>query len=183
MRVTGGEAAGIRIECPPGEVRPAMDRMRESLFSIIGALEGLSFLDLFSGSGVVALEAISRGARRAVLVERERQKRPTIEANLERVLRGLDFEPEITVVSIPVERYIQRGRESFDIVYLDPPFDYRHKSELLSRLASSKAVRPGTEVILHYPREERIEAGVMEVTDQRRYGRSCLLFLRVPERL
>lgn len=180
MRVTGGEAAGIRIDCPPGEVRPAMDRMRESLFSILAGLEGISFLDLFSGSGVVALEAISRGARRVTLVERERQKRATIQANLERVLSAVSSEPEVTVVTAPVERYILRAREPFDLIYLDPPFEYRHKSDLLARLARSEAVRAGSRIILHYPREESIEAGALEQTDHRQYGRSCLLFLRMP---
>jgi 16S rRNA (guanine966-N2)-methyltransferase len=61
MRITGGEYRGRIVKCPPGVIRPAMDRMRESLFSILGNLEGKSFLDIFSGSGVVGLEAASRG--------------------------------------------------------------------------------------------------------------------------
>ena len=57
MRITGGKYRGRRIVCPPGVIRPAMDRMRESLFSILGNLEGISFLDLFSGSGLVGEKA------------------------------------------------------------------------------------------------------------------------------
>jgi 16S rRNA (guanine(966)-N(2))-methyltransferase RsmD len=154
-----------------------MDRMRESLFSILGELTGLSFLDLFSGSGVVALEAISRGARRATLVEKDRGKRATIQANLEGVLGSLDFEPVISVVTAPVERYLLRVRDRFDLVYLDPPFDYRHKSDLLRRLSKSGALGKESRIIMHYPGEETIDPGELKVTDERRYGRSRLIFL------
>ncbi|MFW6253274.1 MAG: RsmD family RNA methyltransferase, partial [bacterium] len=62
MRITGGSLRGRVVKVPPGEIRPTMDRMRESMFSILGPLHGRSFLDLFGGSGIVALEAVSRGA-------------------------------------------------------------------------------------------------------------------------
>ncbi len=71
MRITGGTIRGRRVVCPPGVIRPAMDRMRESMFSILGPLDGFSFLDLFTGSGLVGLEAWSRGARPVVLVEKD----------------------------------------------------------------------------------------------------------------
>ena len=82
MRITGGKYCRRNVVCPPGVIRPAMDRMRESLFSILGDLSGLSFLDLFSGSGCVAIEAASRGAEPIHLVEMDRGKRETIEKNL-----------------------------------------------------------------------------------------------------
>ena len=74
MRITGGAYCGRIIELPESsmEIRPAMDRMRESVFAILGDLTGLSFLDLFSGSGIIALEAASRGAHPVVCVERDR---------------------------------------------------------------------------------------------------------------
>jgi 16S rRNA G966 N2-methylase RsmD len=108
MRVTGGEYGGRRIAVPSGEIRPAMDRMRESLFSILtsayGTLEGLSVLDLFSGSGSMALEALSRGARSAVLVERDRGKAAVIRENLAHI------EPaRWKLVIAPAERYVKRA--------------------------------------------------------------------------
>ncbi|MFO7781796.1 MAG: RsmD family RNA methyltransferase, partial [Spirochaetia bacterium] len=109
MRVTGGEYGGRRIDVPPGEIRPAMDRMRESVFSILGSalgsLQGTTVLDLFSGSGSMALEALSRGARSAVLVERDRGKAKVVRQNLSYV------EPERwKLVIAPVERYLKRAR-------------------------------------------------------------------------
>ena len=71
MRITGGELRGRIIKCPDGIIRPAMDKMRESVFSILGDLSGKSFLDLFSGSGTIAIEACSRGADFIELVEKD----------------------------------------------------------------------------------------------------------------
>ena len=82
MRITGGQYVRRNIICPPGIIRPAMDRMRESLFSILGPLDGTSFLDLFSGSGCVAIEAASRGASPIHLVEGDRGKKETIAVTL-----------------------------------------------------------------------------------------------------
>ena len=62
MRITGGILRGRQVKIPAGTIRPAMDRVRESVFSALGDLTGLSFLDFFSGSGIIALEAASRGA-------------------------------------------------------------------------------------------------------------------------
>ena len=83
MRITGGKYTNRRIQCPKGEIRPAMDRMRESMFSILGDLQGRNFLDLFSGSGLVAIEAASRGAEPVVLVEKDFRKAAVIRKNLE----------------------------------------------------------------------------------------------------
>ena len=94
MRITGGKYCRRNVVCPPGVIRPAMDRMRESLFSILGDLTGCSFLDLFSGSGCVAIEAASRGASQIHLVEMDRGKKATIEKNLSFVEEEKEW-PEI----------------------------------------------------------------------------------------
>ena len=105
MRITGGVYRGRKVQCPKGLIRPAMDRMRESMFSILGSLEGSSFLDLFSGSGLVGIEAASRGASPVILVEMDRKKRPVIERNIGMV------ESEIQLVMMPVERFFKRGSD------------------------------------------------------------------------
>jgi 16S rRNA (guanine966-N2)-methyltransferase len=176
MRISGGELRGRRVICPPGVIRPAMDRMRESMFSILGSLGGLSFLDLFSGSGLVGLEAWSRGARPVVLVERDRGKRRDILQNLE----GLHPVPVLRLE--PVERFVARNRTAFDIVYLDPPFSYPHKLDLLRRLAGSASLAPGARILIHAPTRERLEVTDSGLTedDRRAYGGSTVYFLRAP---
>lgn len=177
MRVTGGRYRGRTIECPKGIIRPAMDRMRESLFAIIGDLSGLSFLDLFSGSGVIGIEAASRGASPVVLVEKDPGKRVTIQKNISLV------ESEIRLHIMPVERFVKSWKQAFDFVFLDPPFRYAYKDELLGMLARSRLVKPGTQVLLHYPdeedRPERI--GSLVLRDRREYGRSIVLFYEAEE--
>lgn len=182
MRISGGTLRGRTVVCPPGVIRPAMDRMRESLFSIIdsryGGVADRSFLDLFSGSGLVGLEAYSRGARPVVLVERDRGKRQVILRNC----HGL--EPPPVVRMEPVERFLDRNRTAFDVVYLDPPFDYPYKSDLLQRLAAAPWVRQETLIIIHAPHHEAF-SGAPETgdrrplltVDQRDYGGSRLTFL------
>src|SRR6056297_1434224 len=122
MRITAGTLLGRRVKVPPGIIRPAMDRMRESLFSILGPLDGFAFLDLFCGSGIMALEAVSRGATRATLVERDRGKRRVLLENLEIASQSSCPRPRIVIA--PVEVFVAREKSRYDTIYLDPPFAY-----------------------------------------------------------
>jgi 16S rRNA (guanine966-N2)-methyltransferase len=142
--------------------------MRESLFSILGPLDDYSFLDLFAGSGIVALEAISRGAWPVTLVEKDHKKRATIVKNLEIAPAA----PRLIIA--PVEVFVKRERSSFDLIYLDPPFPYRYKADLLRRISGSRLVTGQTKVLIHYPAQETLpdEIGAFSVSDERNYGGS-----------
>lgn len=173
LRITGGIYGGRRVKCPPGEIRPAMDRMRESLFAVLGDLTGSSFLDLFAGSGIVGLEAASRGAAEVVCVERDRKKREVTEANLA-VAEG---RAELRIM--PAATYIGSCRRVFDYVYLDPPFRFRDKERLLARLSASACVAAGSVVMIHHPGDVASEAiGTMTRFDSRRYGGSYVCLYR-----
>ncbi|GHV71251.1 hypothetical protein AGMMS49928_22220 [Spirochaetia bacterium] len=89
MRITGGILRGRQVKVPEGIIRPAMDRMRESVFGVLGDLTGMSFLDLFSGSGIIALEAASRGAAPVEAVEADRLKRKTLLENAALAPQGI----------------------------------------------------------------------------------------------
>lgn len=172
MRITGGSYRGRTVQCPPGNLRPAMDRMRESVFAVLGDLEGLSFLDLFSGSGVVGIEAASRGADPVCFVERDRKKTTVLRHNVAFVKEA------VRIVTMPAERFIRSGAGSFDLVFLDPPFAYRNKSRLLSLLGGSERVRANGVILIHYPAEDTLpkEVSSLTRTDERRYGRSHVAF-------
>ena len=176
MRITGGELAGRRVAVPPGVIRPAMDRMRESLFSILSPFEGTSFLDLFAGSGIMSIEAISRGATQATLVERDKGKRKVIEQNL--TLLQETACPSPRMIFGPVEVFISRCRDPFDVVYLDPPFDYRFKADLIKRIAKRPMLEPDSRVVIHYPSGDSLPetAGPLRMVDERSYGRSLVRF-------
>ncbi|MFW5738249.1 MAG: RsmD family RNA methyltransferase, partial [Spirochaetota bacterium] len=132
----------------------------------------------FCGSGIMALEAISRGSTRATLVERDRGKRKVIAENL--ALAEQTECPNPRVVFAPVEVFVAREKGCYDIVYLDPPFAYRHKADLLRRIARAGLVdRDGT-LLIHYPSGDDLpeSLGKLTMTDERRYGRSVIRFYR-----
>ena len=172
MRITGGKYRGRIITCPPGVIRPAMDRMRESLFSILGNLDDYSFLDLFTGSGCVGIEAASRGASPVHIVEKDRGKKSVILKNISIV------ETPIKLFMADVKRFIPTSKQTYDIVYADPPFPMEGKVELTNLIAKSEIVKKGGLFIIHYPSEERSQwpetIGDLVNYDERKYGRSIL---------
>ena len=173
MRITGGTLKNRIVQCPKGVIRPAMDRMRLSLFSILGNIEGFSFLDLFSGSGICALEAASRGANPVVSVERDEIKFGTLLANVSIA------EKKIQCKRMSVELFIKRNKDAFDIIYIDPPFPYKFHKELLQTLSFSPTCKEGSLILMHRPKEkpnDEIE-GLAKI-DERHYGRSIVDFYK-----
>lgn len=176
MRVTGGRYRGRVVTCPPGEIRPAMDRMRESLFSILADISDLAFLDLFSGSGLVGIEAASRGAHPVHLVELDANKRPVI-------LKNISFvESDIKLFTANVLRFLVQTKQPYDIVYADPPFPMKDKLSIATLVQRHKVLVAGGLFIIHYPAEERSqwpdEIGSLRWIDERKYGRSLLRFYK-----
>src|SRR5262249_3327716 len=129
MRITGGVHRSRNLVAPRGQAtRPTSDRVREALFAILRAdppIHGPRVLDLYAGTGALALEALSRGAAFAVLVERGKEALDAIRANV----AALGVAAEARVVSVPVERAARGvqtaatalGGEAFDLVFVDPP--------------------------------------------------------------
>lgn len=167
MRVIAGIAKGRRLRAPEGGgTRPMMDRVREALFSSLGTrVGGAEVLDLFAGSGSIGLEALSRGASRAVFVERGRPALRALRANLEAV--GLGGE----VVAGDAAGFVAATPDRFDLVFVDPPYDLPLASVEEVLVAARARLRPGGVVVVH----RRAETGVprapgLVIVDRRRYG-------------
>jgi 16S rRNA (guanine966-N2)-methyltransferase len=148
MRVVAGRLGGRRLRAVPGSAtRPTSDRVREALFSVLGSrVEGARVLDLFAGTGALAIEALSRGAASAVLVEQSAQAASVIRANLE----ALDLIRVAAVRRTKAEVYLRSQRDGpFDLVFLDPPYalPVGLLAGLLARLARG-ALAPGAVVVL-----------------------------------
>lgn len=149
MRVIAGSAGGTRLKVPKTKaVRPMTDRVKESLFSHLHQRPaGAVVLDLFAGSGSLAIEALSRGAGRAVLVESSRAARAAARENLRRC--GLAERAE--VVACEVKRFLERAQPAapFDLVFVDPPYSMEDEDlvELLESLVP--LLSAGAAVCLH----------------------------------
>ncbi len=184
MRVIAGVAKGRRLKSLPGSAtRPITDRVKEALFDILEPrLEGAHFLDLFAGTGSVGIEALSRGAERAVFVDQGRKAVELIKENL--ALTGLTDRARI--VKQDVFRFIRKGAPApFDIVYLAPP-QYRGLwAETLQELDSHKEVlKPEGLVIaqMHTKEYQELRLETLGFQERRRYGSTLLCFYSPKER-
>jgi 16S rRNA (guanine966-N2)-methyltransferase len=175
MRVVAGEFRGRRLVAPPGTgTRPTSDRVRESLFAIIGPVDGDVVLDLFAGTGALGIEAISRGAASAVAVERDRSAVRAIRANADALALGdrLRVVPRGWRDALRAEA--DAGAE-FDLVLVDPPYDLVPGIVADLGIALSPLLAPGAVVVLEHARGAMMGVGglpgirVSEETT-RRYG-------------
>lgn len=183
-RIIAGTAGGQRIRTTPGSAtRPTSDRVREALFSALeslrGSLDGARVLDLYAGSGAVGLEACSRGAVHALLVERDRRAASVIRANARAL--GLT-QPE--VAASPVERLVQDQprRPPYDVAFLDPPYALadRTVAAVVAGLAANGWLGAGAVVVVERSRrgaEWRWPEPVIPVQG-RRYGETMLWYGR-----
>ena len=178
MRITGGALKGRNIKCPDGVIRPAMDRMRESVFAIIGDLTGKSWLDMFSGSGTIAIEAASRGASHVELCEKDKIKIKTVLDNVSITEKELGL--KIDCHFMAVELFLKRCKNKFDYIFFDPPFPYKFRKDLIKFVDQYDLLTEGGTVLIHYPEEDALpeQVGGLVLTDKRIYGRSIVNFYK-----
>ncbi len=178
MRVVGGELGGRRLATPPSrsrEVRPTAERVREAVFSILGArVEGASVLDLYCGTGALAIEALSRGAASAVLVDRDA-------ALARRNVSDLGLQERAEVERADALAWLRRSRRTFDLVFCDPP--YRLADRLAPELESlvPPRLRNGARVILESSSRSPVRLGLDAILE-RRYGEAHVAVYAAPER-
>lgn len=134
MRVITGSARGRKLKAPEGyDVRPTSDGVKEAIFSAIQfEIEGRTVLDLFAGSGQLGIEAISRGAKKAVFVDSSQTSIKLIKENIEHV----GFEKQSEVINMPNTAFLRTTKETFDIALLDPPYDRKLIQKSLPALTS-----------------------------------------------
>ena len=181
MRVIAGEAKGRRltgIRSPA--IRPTSDRVREALFSALGdAVPEARVLDLYAGSGALGIEALSRGAARAVFVDSDREAVDAIRANL--ALTRMD--DRATVVRSAVGGFLAAGRHGpFDLVFIDPPYVQGAPVGDLQALVAGGLLAVGAGVVLETRGPDApppVEG--LELVSLRRYGDTTLVFLRPPD--
>jgi 16S rRNA (guanine966-N2)-methyltransferase len=172
MRVIAGRLRGRPLIAPRGAAtRPTADRVREAVFSILGSVDGARVLDLFAGSGALAIEALSRGARQATLVDSSAASIAAIRRNLATL--ELDAEVRRQTAQAFLERASRDGRQ-YDLVFVDPP--YRRVPALGERLSSSlpPLLASGARVVLESDRREPLRLDLAP-GEERRYGDTLII--------
>lgn len=175
MRVVGGQLGGRRLRAPPGDAaRPTSDRVRESLFAWLGSVEGARVLDAYAGSGAVGIEALSRGAARAVFLERGGPSLRALRGNL----HSLAVEARCRVLpgdAVASIRRLGREGERFDLVFLDPPYASGEAARALAAIVAAGLLAPGGTLVAEAARRHPLPAvaGLL-VLEERRYGDTTL---------
>jgi 16S rRNA (guanine966-N2)-methyltransferase len=181
VRIISGELRGRRLRAPAGAAtRPTSDRLRESLFNILGAeIVNSRFLDLYAGSGAVALEAASRGAESVVAVESARRAFAVLEDNVE-LCRMRDRVQTINKDAAAVLKAFAADDVRFDIVFVDPPYDSDEYTRVLPLLGTLGLLEPdGLVVVEHDARRPLLgEFGLLRNYRDVTHGASTISFFR-----
>ncbi len=175
IRVAGGIYKGRELKTLPGmDTRPTTGRVREAIFSILQHdIEGARILDIFSGSGALAIEALSRGASSGVLIEKNQKAVGIIKANLKK----LDIEARLIVNNYkPALKLLDEEGERFDLIFADPPYKLLGPDEMADELSKYSLAKSGSMLIMEHagnvvPADER-------VIKTRRFGDSAISIYR-----
>ena len=181
MRIIAGKAKGTKLYTLEGDnTRPTLDRVKESLFNIIqNELQGVYFLDLFSGSGAIGLEALSRGAKKAILCDKSKEamqiiKKNILKTHLENVVETylLDFRALLN----------DKLNEKLDIVYIDPPYKSDFAIQAVNIILENNLITKDSLILIETDRKEEVEEKLKKVDvriiDERKYGRAEIFFLK-----
>ena len=181
MRIISGKARGTKLYTLDGTAtRPTLDRVKESLFNIIqNDIEDSTVLDLFSGSGAIGLEFLSRGAKRAVLCDSSKDAIKIIKQNVQKT----HFEEKVEVYNMEFTKLVERlQNQKFDIIYIDPPYATDFIKISLEKIIEYELFNENNKIIVETDDETRIlnqiEKMDVEITDKRKYGRATIIFLK-----
>ncbi|WP_024654058.1 16S rRNA (guanine(966)-N(2))-methyltransferase RsmD [Borrelia persica] len=177
MHVSAGKYKGLKVACPKvGDVRPVMAVVREAFFSILfNQILGVKFLDVFTGTGIMSLEALSRGASLVHLVDYNKFSKNVLIKNFDIVSEPYRF------FFTKAELFLARSDLFYDLIYLDPPFNYPFKENLLEIISKNKSLNKNAKIIIHYPTRENLDNNILRLSkyDSRKYGGSKLDFFKV----
>lgn len=182
MRVIAGKLGGRRFDAPPGrDTRPTSDRVREAIFSILAGVGGAHVLDLYAGTGALGIEALSRGAERAVFVESGARALAVLKKNL----AGLGLEAQSKVLAVRAERAVATLVDGgpFDLVLIDPPYaDVADAVKVAAALVAKGAIAAGARIVLEHASGERGgEIACAEIVSEKRYGDTGVTIYEVSE--
>ncbi len=169
MRIISGKYGRRRFDVPNNiTARPTTDMARENLFNVLGNLidmEGKTVLDLFAGTGAMSFEFLSRGCAQVTAVEKAR-----VQCDFIKKVQKLLGDDNLTLVRGDVFKFVATCRQSFDIIFADPPYDLERFGEIPQLILDSPLVHDGTLFIMEHPREHDFSA-LPHFSQQRVYGK------------
>lgn len=182
MRIIGGRAKGTKLYTLAGKnTRPTQDRVREALFNILQQeVQDSIFLDLFAGSGACGIEAVSRGAKKAILCDNARPAIEIIRKNIEKT----HTKEQIELYQMNYEMVLKNKiKEKLDLVFLDAPYqqtEYVYKA--IKILMENKLIGKDSIIIIETDQKQKVKEQIeeleIEIIDERKYGRAHLIFLK-----
>jgi 16S rRNA (guanine(966)-N(2))-methyltransferase RsmD len=179
MRVIGGNARGRRLKVPKGgALRPTAARVKEALFNILPHdLSGIKVLELFAGTGNLTIEALSRGAAEAILIDSAAKSGKAIRENLHRLHLTDQTKVWITPVARALRLLARRG-ETFDLIFLDPPYEHQWIGATLKIIGEQRLLRESGVLVAEHSIREQVDPRYhsLALRDQRRYGGTLLSF-------
>ena len=184
MRIISGDKKGFKLKAPKGmDTRPTEDRVKESLFNILGTINGDSIvLDLFSGSGSIGIEFLSRGAKFAYFIDNSHLSISTIKENISHT----KFEEKSKIIkgdSIKIIKFLDRENIKFDYVYIDPPYGKNLIEKALESISKIDILNNNSLLILEHDKKKSFPETMYKFkkVDMRNYGHKVLTFYTYEE--
>lgn len=182
MRIIGGLARGTKLYTLEGlNTRPTLDKVREAIFNILqNNIRDTVVLDLFAGSGAVGLESISRGTKKAILCDNNKQAIQIINKNAQK----MRVEDKVQILCIDYENFLSNTQEKFDFIYIDPPYNTDYISNSIKLINDRNLLAEEGIIIAETDEEERVKDEIdklktsINIYDTRKYGRARLIFMR-----
>lgn len=177
MKVLAGYLKGRNFNIGSHKSRPTMDRVRKSLFDTLGSLEGKDILDLYSGSGSLAIESISRGAEKAIMIDYDPYSIKEIINSVNSLGISDKCRAYLNKVDVGIKVLGRKG-DKFDIIFMDPPYFYDLYSNDLDEIIKNDILKDDGLVIIEHKSKAKVDNCNFKIVDIRKYGGSTLTFLR-----
>ena len=186
MRIIGGKFKGLKL-IPPSDlgIRPTSDRFREALFSILDSkkyninIYNSKLIDIFSGTGALGIEALSRGAKKVYFLDQDTKSIQIIKTNISKLKINNQDDITIKIIKEEATKALKKVNEIFDIVLMDPPYNKNIIKEILENLKNHNLINTNSYIFAESDKTEIVDCNGYEVLDTKIYGKSKLTILKL----
>lgn len=186
MRIIGGKFKGLKL-IPPSDlgIRPTSDRFKEALFSILDSkkyninIYNSKLIDIFSGTGALGIEALSRGAKKVYFLDQDTKSIQIIKTNISKLKINDQDDITIKIIKEEATKALKNVNEIFDIVLMDPPYNKNIIKEILENLKNHNLINTNSYIFAESDKTEIVDCNGYEVLDTKIYGKSKLTILKL----